>query len=230
MSCWDCVKVQVSGQFNTCAFYSHHFHLKHITGFWQKLRKRLRPTSQMFSDVCSLNCVRSEGLNQVQLCDGLGKFPLSLMGNSVTCLAPKQETKPMQTDGAKRHMACLPLTLNRPSTTVLIGQSADERHIKHFTVRFHQIRPDIKRPVSVWSKRVKTKQTAMKRPSPSNSPFPSQREHVPSWPPWGTKGSSPGDKNNITLCGVTVAFVVLQFLNAAFHVYTKTGGACPSGD
>lgn len=158
------------------------------------------------------------------------KFPLSLMGNSVTCLAPKQETKPMRTDGAKRHMARLPLTPNRPSTTVLISQAADERHVPHFTVRFHQIRPDINRPVSVWSKRLKTKQRAMKRPSPSNSPFPCQRGRVPSWQPRGTKGSSPGDKNNITLCGVTVAFVALQFLSAAFHVYTKTGGVCPSGD
>lgn len=79
MSLWHFAwKSRSQVSLKTCTFYSHHFHLKHITDFWQKLRKRPRPTSQMFSDVCSLNSVRSDGSNQVPLCNSLPSSPWAL--------------------------------------------------------------------------------------------------------------------------------------------------------
>lgn len=204
-------------------FYCHHVHLKHITGFWQKLRKWVRPTSQMFSDVCSLNCVRSEGVKPGPALRRPAKFPSSLMGNSVTCLAPKQETKPMRTDGAKRHMARLPLTPNRPSTTVLIGQSADERRVPHFTGSDPTFTDLLASDPSDW------KQSKEQRKAP-----PSQT-HLSHASVGVSHLDNHGERRGRHLETKTTSLYAawpspLLFLSAAFHVYTKTGGVCPSGD
>lgn len=55
--------------------------------------------SRLFSELCEVRGVKwGPGLR------GPAKLPSSLMGNSIARLAPQQETKPIQTDEAQRHI------------------------------------------------------------------------------------------------------------------------------
>lgn len=68
-----------------------------ISGFCQKQTKQQWPKS-----TCS--CSHVWGVKQGPALQGPAKFPSSLMGNSIACLVPEQETKPIQTDEGTRHI------------------------------------------------------------------------------------------------------------------------------
>lgn len=73
-----------------------------ISGFCQKQTKQQWP-----NPTCS--CSHVWGVKQGPALQGPAKFPSSLMGNSIACLVPEQETKPIQTRGHKTYRKCLPL-------------------------------------------------------------------------------------------------------------------------